>query len=91
MRSIRARFKEEERKNPNHGAYINLAKAIRGQNFSHNSVKKAFKQLVPKEEYEKSETLHLIYYLDLITNSPEEGEKRGKNLLGRAKTQYVEH
>lgn len=80
MRNIKARFKEQEKKYPYHGAYINLSKAVRGQKFSRKSLVKAFKELMPNEEYEKSEMFGLINYLELVTNDLEEGEKRGKNL-----------
>jgi hypothetical protein len=72
MRSIQARFKKEERKNPYLGACINLAKAVRGQKFSHRILVKAFKKLVPVEEYAKSETNQIIRWLEFITNTPEE-------------------
>ncbi len=82
MRSIEARFKIEELKNPYLGACINLAKAVRGQGFSRKNLVKAFKKCVPPDEYEKSEMSELINNLQCFTNTPEEGENRGKNRSG---------
>jgi len=70
MRSIYARFKQQERKTPNAGAYINLQRAIRGQRFLHSAIAKAFKDLVPKDDYLGSEKAGLIEWLDIRTNKP---------------------
>jgi hypothetical protein len=91
MRSIERRFIEKKLKHPYHGAYIHLAKAVRGQKFSRKSLVKAFRKLIPIKEYAKSETLELIGYLELVTNSPEEVENGSKNRLGETKTQHVKH
>ncbi len=82
MRSIRARFKEQELKNPFNGASINLVRAVRGKKFSRKSLVKAFNELIPEREYEKNEQKELIDYLENQTNLPEEGEIKGKNALG---------
>ena len=79
MRSIKARFKEQEQKNPFHGASINLVRAVRGQKFSRQNLFKAFNELMPDEEYEKDEKRELIDFLETITNTIEENEKQGKN------------
>ena len=70
MRSIQARFKTQERKTPNAGAYINLQRAIRGQRFLHSAIVKAFKDLVPKDDYLRSEKESLLEWLDIRTNKP---------------------
>lgn len=79
MRNIKARFKKEEFKAPYHGACINLTKAVRGQKFSRQSLIKAFKKLMPDEEYEKSEMFQIIDFLEDVSNTLEENEKQGKN------------
>ena len=70
MRSIQARFKTQERKTPSAGAYVNLQRAIRGQRFLHSAIVKAFKDLVPKDDYAANEKTALINWLDLISNKP---------------------
>jgi len=70
MRSIQARFKQQERITPNAGAYINLQRAIRGQRFLHSAIVKAFKDLVPKDDYLGTEKTALIDWLDIRTNKP---------------------
>jgi len=70
MRSIQARFKQQERITPNAGAYINLQRAVRGQRFLHSAIVKAFKDLVPKDDYAASEKTSLINWLDIRTNKP---------------------
>ena len=79
MRSIKARFEEQEHKNPFHGASINLVRAVRGQGFSRQNLLKAFKELMPEEEYDKADKKGLIDFLELTTNTLEENEKKGKN------------
>lgn len=76
MRNIKARFKKEEAKYPFHGSFIHLVKAVRGQCFSRQSLLKAFNNLIPKEEYNRSEKKELIDFLELITNTIEEIEKQ---------------
>ena len=70
MRSIQARFKQQERITPKAGAYINLQRAIRGQRFLHSAIVKAFKDLVPKDDYGYGEKTALVEWLDLISVKP---------------------
>jgi len=60
------------------GAYINLAGAVKHQKFSRKNLAKNFKELMPKDEYAKNETKQLVDYLEVLTNMPEEVEKRDK-------------
>ena len=78
MKSIKARFLESENKNPYSGAFIHLVRAVEHQGFSRKALVKAFKKLMPKEEYEKTETKGLIDYLEQRTKPPEEVEKETK-------------
>jgi len=70
MRSIQARFKQQEKITPSAGVYINLQRAIRGQRFLHSAILKAFNELMPKDDYLRSEKTALIDWLDLISNKP---------------------
>jgi len=74
MRSIEANYKSIQIKNPNLGDYVCLAKAVKGRQFSRKNLVKAFKELVPKDDYEVSETKELIDHIECLTNIVEEGE-----------------
>jgi hypothetical protein len=87
MRSIKARFNEQEQKNPFHGASINLVRAVRGKKFSRQNLLKAFNELMPDEEYDKADKKELIDFLELTTNTLEENEKRGKNQFKECQNQ----
>lgn len=76
MRSISRNFKNISKKKPLHGSYICLAEAVTGRNFSRKSLVKAMEELVPKEEYTKSEIKGLIDHLEHLTKRPVEGEFR---------------
>lgn len=65
--------------NSNLSAYACLTQAIKGRKFSRKSLVKAFRYLVPKDEYLKEEKIGLINYLEYLTNLAEEGEKQPKN------------
>ena len=75
MRSIEKNYQTIKVKNTHLGDYICLAKAVRGKRFSRKNLVKAFKELVPKEDYEASEAKELINHLECLTNIAEEGEK----------------
>ena len=79
MRSIEANYKKVQAKNPNLGTHPCLCQAVRYKKFSRKSIVKAFNELMPKNEYFKSEKKGLIDYLENQTNLAEEGEIRGKN------------
>ena len=70
MRSIKARFNEQERKTPNAGAYINLQRAVRGQRFLHTAIRNAFNELIPKDDYLPSEKAKLLEWLEIISTKP---------------------
>lgn len=70
MRSIQARFNQQEKITPNAGAYINLQRAIRGQRFLHRAIVDAFRKLVPQDDYESSDKEKLIDWLDVISVKP---------------------
>lgn len=81
MRNIKAKFKKEELKNQNCGAFINLARAVRGQKFSRQNLVKTFNEVMPDEEYAKDERKGLINFLESVTNMLEENENGVKNAL----------
>lgn len=75
MRSIKANFKRIQIKNPNLGDFICLSKAVISKRFSRKNLVKAFKELIPKADYQNSETKELIDHLEILTNLIEEVEK----------------
>jgi len=66
MRSIEARFNKSERREPQLGAYIHLVRAVRNKRFSRKNIAKAFKKLMPSDEYAASETKALIDNLERL-------------------------
>lgn len=89
MRSIRARFEMFGGNNSSVGAYINLANAVKHQKFSRKNLVKNFKKLMPEDEYAKDETKQLVDYLEVLTNMPEEVEKRDK--IVSLRTLYIKN
>ena len=79
MKSIRSNFEKVSNKNPNLGSYCCLAITIKGKRFSRKSLTKAYYDLMPKDEYLRSESKAQIDHLCLITEMAEEGEKTAKN------------
>ena len=74
MRSTERSYQKIASKNPNSGAYICLAGAVKYRKFSRKTLVKGFKKLMPREEYAKGETKGLIDYLEYLTNIAEEAE-----------------
>lgn len=70
MRSIARRFKKIEKKNEGHGACEMLAKAVRNQKFTQDSITREFTKLVPEYEYAKNERRALIKWLTEVSNTP---------------------
>lgn len=79
MRSIEANYKKIQTRNPNLGTYPCLAQVVKDKKYSRKSLVKAFNELMPKDEYVKSEQKGLIDYLENLSRPTEEGEFRGKN------------
>ena len=65
MKSLEARFKREEKKNPLWSSYIQFAEAIRDQKFTERTVTHWFNELVDKEDYRKADKQEIL--LDLFT------------------------
>jgi hypothetical protein len=74
MRSIEANYTKIQNNNPTFGGYICLAQAVRGRKYSRKSLVKAFKEMMPTEEYAGDETKALVDHLEILTNRTEEGE-----------------
>ena len=75
MRNIARNFRDFAEKHPNLGAYICLAETVKSRGFSRKSLVKAFNELMPADEYLKSEAKGLVDYLEYLSKGLEEGEK----------------
>ena len=69
MRSIQRRFSNIQKKNPNLSSYMQFAKAIKGENFSKDTIARWFKKLVDEEDYLQSDKRHLIKHLVSLSNT----------------------
>ncbi len=74
MRSIEANYKKIQARSLNLGAYPCLARVVKGKKYSRKSLVKAFKELMPEDQYDKEEIKSLIDHLEIITNIAEEVE-----------------
>ena len=72
MRSLNRRFEEFKQTNTNLSDYMNLAKAVRGQNFTRNIISRWFHKLISKDEYGKKDDIDLITHLAKLTKLPED-------------------
>lgn len=67
MRSIERRFSYVKKKNPYWSTFTCFAHTIRGKNFSKDRIKRFFKKLVNKKDYEKDDKRQILKYLYDIT------------------------
>ena len=85
MRSIEANYRKIQLSNLGLGSYLCLAQSVKGRGFVRKSLVKAFKELMPENEYSNEETKELVDHLEYLTNLPVEGEIGVKNASGTAK------
>lgn len=90
MKTLELRFKTIQENNPNYGAYIAFANAVKGQKFNKQTIHRWFYELVPKEDYDAEDKKDLFLHLEWLTKQPEDDKKRGVNAsAGRSKTKEV--
>lgn len=65
MKSLEAKFKREEKKNPLWSSYTQFAEAIKNQTFTKRTVTHWFNELVDKEDYRKEDKQEILQ--DLFT------------------------
>lgn len=66
MKSIEARFEKIKSENPYWSTYVCFSRAIDGQNFSRDRLRRYFNKLVDKDDYasnEKAVTLKYLYWM----------------------------
>lgn len=52
------------------GSIIALAKAIKGKNYTEQRIREAFKNLIPKEDYDSCDKAELITWLCHLNTNP---------------------
>lgn len=81
MRSIQRRFNSFQIKNREFSSFINFTKAIKGQKFSKDMIRRWFNKLVEKEDYDKHSKNRLIKHLVNLSKRTVEHEILSKNAL----------
>ncbi len=74
MRSIRARFEECEKRNPELSSFVNFSRAIRNQAFGFEDLRRGFNRLVDRNDYSSTDKKELLRHLESL-NKPEEPQK----------------
>jgi hypothetical protein len=72
MRSVEARFKKVQKKEPYWSDYVCLAEATQGQKFTRRRIYYHFFQLVAKDDYQDKDVNKLVRHLWKNSNSAEE-------------------
>ena len=75
MKSIERRFKNINEKRTSWSTYACFASAIRGQNFSQESIRRWFNKLVDKDDYAASDKKSILTHLENLTKRPEGDRK----------------
>ena len=78
MKSLERKFNNIAEKNPNKSSYICFAEAIKGQNFSKQTIHRWFQKLVDKNDYAKSEKKEILAQLEKISNPVRTTKIEGK-------------
>jgi len=77
MKSIERRFNNITQGNPYWSSYICFTKAIRGQNFSKQTLHRWFNKLVDKNDYSKNDKRAILHHLEILTKHTEDNQKSG--------------
>lgn len=72
MRSIKRRYRELQRKNPDLSDYMNLIRAIKNQKFSKDIISRWFNKLINESEYDRKDKRDLIAHLVKLSNTHED-------------------
>jgi predicted RNA-binding protein YlxR (DUF448 family) len=74
MKSLNSRFLRVQKSNPSRADFICLSKAVRDQKFKRPALLKALQELVPKDDYDRSDRFKLINHLWKSSNPVEDNE-----------------
>lgn len=75
MRSIEKRFQEIKKKNPYWSSLICFTHVIRGMKLNKQTIRRNFKKIVDKQDYEKNEKMEILRYLEGYAKLPEDNQK----------------
>lgn len=79
MRSIERRFLNLQHKRSNVSSLLNLAAAVKGQNFSADRISRALTRLVEKDDYDRSERRITLKHLVSLSQKETGREAYGKD------------
>ena len=79
MKSLERRFNNIAEMNPNWSSYICFAKAIKGQSFGEQVIRRWFNKLVDKDDYAKNEKKAVLGFLVGLSNPVRTTGNRGKS------------
>jgi predicted RNA-binding protein YlxR (DUF448 family) len=68
MKSLERKFNNIAEKNPNLSSYICFTKAIKGQEFSKQTIHRWFQKLVDKEDYDNRDKTAILEQLENLAN-----------------------
>lgn len=71
MRSLRRRFEDIKKNNPDSTDYINFKRAVEWQNFTRDMITRWFTRLVPEDEYGRENKKDIINQLVECSKSAE--------------------
>ncbi len=83
MKSIERRFLALQQKQTEHSSFINFGRAVEGGRFKQEAVRRWFKKLVDRDDYDPADKRALLRYLNSRTNPPTTTTFGGKLLLKR--------
>ena len=78
MKSIRANFDKNKKRNPQYGDYICLMQAIRGKGYTRRTLYSNFMALINSEDYDKEEISTLVDQLHEASKPLEDCTTEGK-------------
>lgn len=87
-KSLKDWFLERNKEHPELGAYINLCYTIHHSGASRQELTKAFNELIPKDEYDKSEKKELIDYLVLKAGEETREVLKEKRIMNQGRVLY---
>ncbi|OGJ49711.1 hypothetical protein A2335_02960 [Candidatus Peregrinibacteria bacterium RIFOXYB2_FULL_32_7] len=74
MRSIERRFRNIEKQQMHWSTYVCFAEAIRGQQFSRNSIVYWFNHLVDKSDYARNDKKAILEHLYILSECVRNGQ-----------------
>jgi hypothetical protein len=68
MKSIKRRFDNIAKRNPNYSSYLCFAEAVKERRFSKQMIQRWFNKLVDKDDYARSEKRETVDFLVSLSN-----------------------